>query len=150
VRATFSRNSAYLGTGENIMVVLQYSAWGINSPPRNPNICVQNGRFDVTTPGCSDMVWDLFIKHSTGEVVQPFVMAVPPIYGANNGTNPNGTTTRQFFLPLAGDPNLQVMQLSRIVGFNPNGTAQLTEACGTGNSAQCVGMVLYSMTFFRI
>lgn len=158
LRATFSRNTSILASTENLLVVLEYSASGVNPSPQTPTNCFNNGVFDSTVAGCSDMTWNAYIKHSTSEVVQPYLMLVPPVIGFANftaQTGGSGVSTKQFYIPLASDPNLQVLQISRINALQNSSTVQgasgplFTTVCGP-DSPLCVGMILYSITFYRI
>lgn len=160
VRTTFSRNTEYLGATENIMAVLEYAASAINSAPANPSSCFSGSASALEN--CSDLTWRAYIKHSASEVVQPFLLLIPPALGyvntstpANTGTGGSGVSTRQFVIPLGGDPNLTVFQLSRIkisptLAADPKFTTICAPSGAPANSPFCVGVVFYSLTFFRI
>ena len=150
VRVQLSRDTNYLGAGENIMAVLEYSASAFSAAPSDPTVCFTGGTFNPSAPGCADQVWQTFLKHDPSELVQPFLMLVPPSYAHSVvATNSSGTglATKQFFLPIATDPTLSVFQMSRISGRS--GDATFIANCHT-NSALCVGVVLYSLTLYRI
>ena len=159
IRATFSRNGQFLAPNENIMVVLEYAASTVNGAPQSPTQCFANGSFTPTLASCSDMSWQIFLKHSTTEIVQPFLLLVPPAFAALDSLKlaaGSGVATKQFFMPLASDPNLNTLQISRIRGLAPDGaSAPLTpprnifESCVT-NGALCDGMVFRSITFYRM
>ncbi len=154
IRATFSRNSANLGLGENIMAVLEYAASGLNAAAYDPSTCFSAGSVD---PGrCSDMHWSVFLKHNVYEIVQPFMMLVPPVTGfidPNTGAAPGaGSATflsRQFILPLASDSQLSVFQISRIKSLPKNAT-DFTSTCSSSNTPRCVGMIFRKLTFYRM
>jgi hypothetical protein len=143
------------------MVVLQYAASVLNPAPSNPTLCFSGGIFNPTLTTCSDMSWQIYMKHNPFEIVQPFLMLVPPAFAyVNNvtGTGGSGAATKQFFIPLAGDQNLSVIQISRIRAL-PGNTGSVSPApnfaatCGANNPANsplCMGMIFYSITFFRI
>ncbi|MGZ6311761.1 MAG: hypothetical protein ACXWOH_14085, partial [Bdellovibrionota bacterium] len=127
IRAFFNR--ANLGTQENIMVVVEYAASDLNPAPALPTNCFSGGIF--SPENCSDQTWKIFMKHSGTEVVQPFLMLIPPAFASVNSTTNSGgsgTGTRQFILPMSGDANLSVMQVSRIKTFIPNATT-FTNTC---------------------
>ena len=163
-RATFNRNTSYLGATENVMAVVNYSAAAYNPAPANPTSCFTNGKF--TPESCSDFTWKVFLKHTPSEVVQPYVMMIPPtayyVNGSTSGTSSSTPMTKQFFLPLAGDPNLTSVQFSRINSTlnSANGASGgYITACDNGgtrlsatgaNTPLCAGIVIYSITFFRI
>lgn len=158
IRATFSRDSTVLAPQENILVVVEYAASGLNPAPPNPTACFSNGRFNPSAPGCSDMTWQIFAKHSASEVLQPFLMLAPPALATvNQQTNTGGSVagTKQFILPFAADSGLNTLQISRIKAL-PNGgtTSDFGKICNgsnnPSNSALCVGMIFYSITFYRM
>ena len=103
---------------------------------------------------CTDFTWQIFVKGSLSDLVPPFLLLAPPFYGSVNTANEtggSGIATRQFVVPLASYPDAKVIQFSRMSGIQsgtPNG-ATIRGDCPS-NSALCVGMVFYSMTFFRI
>ncbi len=153
IRATFSRDSSVLGTAENILAVIEYAASALNPAPQSPVSCFSGG---VLTPeACADMAWKIYLKHNATEIVQPFLLLVPPTFAAVNttaNTGGSGVSTRQFYIPLAADGALTVFQLSRIKALTP--TPAFNTICSNGvlpaNSALCVGMIFYSVTFYRI
>ncbi|MGE0615228.1 MAG: hypothetical protein AB7P04_06280 [Bacteriovoracia bacterium] len=150
IRAEFNRNAKYLGEQENILAVLEYSSSVLHPAPSDPTKCFTNGVFDPTNPLCSDMSWQIFMKHTAAEIVQPFLLLVPPAFHSVDTANNRagaGVGTKQFIIPLASDAGLQVMQISRIRAMAS--TAELTTVC-SDNSAFCMGMVFHSLTFFRI
>ncbi len=166
-RATFNRSTTYLASNENILVTLEYSASTLNPAPPNPTNCFLNGKF--TPELCSDFAWRTYIKHTTAEVVQPYLLLVPPTFASVLGptqavTQTGGTmiSTKQFIIPLAGDPKITVFQVSR-TGSNFTGDPTV---CGTpaynlkyyctangavsGSTPLCAGVVFYSMSLIRI
>lgn len=152
IRVNFNRDTNYLGSTENVMAVLEYSASVMNTAPATPTNCFTAGAF--TPEACSDMVWRTYLKHSATEVTQPFVMLVPPALRATGGSTGTGFSTKQFVLPLAGDSTLKVFQISRVKSGIANGDATFAANCAPNgvpaNSPFCVGMVFLSLTFFRI
>jgi hypothetical protein len=135
------------------------------------NYAVTSGWFttggsNLTAENCSDFVWKTYMRHSkTESAVVPFTTFIPPTYSSisGNSANKSGTTvsTRQFIFPIAGDQGIQVLQLSRtfskLLGTDTNFTAG--GACDPGSAAtgangantpNCAGLVLYSITLFRI
>lgn len=154
VRATFNR--ALLGTGENLMAAFEYVASAFTPAPSNPLSCFNNTTGAPAAEQCSDVVWKSYIKHSVGEIVQPFLMLVPPTQNfANSGLATSGVNPqmRQFIIPLSGDPNLTVLQMSRIHSNLDLGTSK--SVCNASDSLPadsplCAGLVLYSLTLYRI
>jgi hypothetical protein len=167
IRATFSRNPSILGLSENILAVLEYASATVNAAPTNPITCFSGGIFDTTQPGCADQTWQIYIKHSAGEIVQPYLLFIPPSLGSVNtttGTMGSGVSAKQFYIPLAGDQNLTTVQISRIKALKSNPIAttanpipltfdQICNPSGLSagiDSAQCLGVVFYTLTFYRI
>ncbi len=167
LRATFNRDSSILGTNENILVILEYAASVLNSAASEPSTCFSSGVFSPTREGCTDQLWQAFMKHTPFEVVQPYMMIAPPATHVVNRTQGHFgglAQSKQFILPLSGDTDITVLQLSRIKGpknlqtaFATESTDAFTMFCSnegdpnaTANSAGCVGMVFYSMTFIRM
>ncbi len=150
-------NRSQLSASENVLAVLEYASSVLNPAPAQPTSCFSGGIFTPTSANCSDMTWQIYLKHNEYEIVQPYLMLVPPAFGhvnADLNTLGSGVSTKQFFLPLAGDANLTVAQVSRIRAL-PNTTTDFQNICdpdldGIGNSPLCVGMILYSLTLVRI
>jgi len=155
IRAVFNRSTDYLSTGENILAVLEYAASTLNSAPSVPTSCFNGGVFSPEI--CSDQTWKIYLKRSTTEIVQPYLLLTPPSFGYVNsdaGTGGGGVGTKQFILPLGGDSTLSVLQISRVTAL-ANATSGFVGTCTAagslpGNSPLCVGMVLYSLTFYRM
>jgi hypothetical protein len=170
VRARFNRDKTYLGATENVLAVLEYASSAVVRTPAASTSCYDaNGIFSPGMAGCSDHVWQVFLKHNAHEVVQPYQLLVPPhpsYVSASLNAGGGSRATRQFLVPLSGDPNLSIVQISRIRAFtNPS----VTDTAATpdnvyypvcqkpqgsvnvaSNTPFCVGMVLYSLTLFRI
>ncbi|MFZ9595604.1 MAG: hypothetical protein ACO3A2_05945 [Bdellovibrionia bacterium] len=153
IRAIFNRSPSVLATSENILVTVEYTASSLSSSPTNPVSCLTGGVFSPEF--CSDFTWRAYLKRTPTEVLQPFLLLVPPIYSSAQ-TMGTGVMTKQFFLPLASDSALSVFQLSRtgstLTGATPNFSTQCfnAHASGYGDSPLCSGMVFYSITFLRI
>jgi hypothetical protein len=154
LRATFNRS--LLGTGENIMAAIEYVASAFDAAPASPTTCFLGGK--PAPELCSNVTWKAFLKHSLSETVQPFLMLVPPTQNYVNtsiGTSGVSPQMRQFVIPLAGDPRLSVLQISRI---HSNLDVEASrQACKNGdtsaapaNSPLCAGIVIYSLTLYRI
>jgi hypothetical protein len=169
IQAYFNR--AHLGPTENIMVVVNYIASTYNAgantlpapvpAPATPS-CFSNGAFSPAS--CADFTWQMYMKHSPTEVVQPFMAFVPPIYNyASSSASTSPTwSTKQFIVPFSGDQNLNTIQFSRVTSLlnsapNTNTTTYLS-ACDAGvsrtsggaDSPKCAGIIFKSITFFRI
>jgi hypothetical protein len=164
-RAFFNRDPSILGTTENIMAVIEYTASSYNGGPQNPSTCFTGSGTGFAPENCSDFTWKMFLKHYPTEATQPFMMLVPPTpyYVNGSGIMASGasTTTKQFFIPLASDTGLTEVQFSRIVSGSPvlnSGNPAFMAACapsGTlgslgASTPLCAGMVFSSITFFRI
>jgi hypothetical protein len=167
IRIVFNRSSSYLASNENILVVLEYAASALNPAPENPSDCFSSSSGSFSPERCSDFTWKAYVKTNTTDVVQPFLVLIPPTYssvllgrGADQIARQSGSTltARQFVVPLfsfAYDTNSKTtLQISRI---NSNfGSANPVTYCTTdgtslpGNSPLCAGVVFYSLTLYRI
>lgn len=166
VRANLNRHA--LGTTENIMVTLSYTAASYYPADPNPTDCFTGPGGSFQAESCSDFSWKVFMRHSpTESAVQPFMMFIPPTfsYTANNPNKTSGTTpvTKQFIVPISGDSRLQTIQVSRILSTLKSSDANFNAACDVpgqhlsaspgspgGSSPLCAGVILYTMTLFRI
>lgn len=154
LRATFNRS--LLGTGENLMASIEYVASAFDAAPASPTTCFSGGK--PAPELCSNVTWKAYLKHSLSETVQPFLMLVPPTQNyVNTGIGTSGVSPqmRQFVIPLAGDPRLSVLQISRIhSNLDISAAASACYNGGTGTSAAnsplCAGIVIYSLTLYRI
>lgn len=146
-----------LGTQENLTAVLEYAASGL-SAPSDPTACLSGGA--LTPEACADLNWKIFLKGDPASVTSPFLMLVPPLmasvntsYPPNVGTGGSGTTTRQFVLPIAADPSIKTIQISRIKSTISN-PGMFSQVCAPGgapaNSPYCVGMVFVGLTLYRM
>lgn len=150
-RAVFNRATTALGASENILVTIEYSASALNPAPVLPLKCFNGGVF--TPELCSDFTWRAYLKHTPGELLQPFLVVVPPISSSplQAGT---GINTKQILLPIAADATLTTFQLSRTGSILTPATTNLSTYClngrAYGDSPLCAGMVFYSITFYRI
>lgn len=152
VRVQFDRTTTLLEADENILAVLEYQASSLKRDPASPASCYTAlGLFDATRAECTDQVWQIFLRANLTADYSPFMMVVPPSQGWMDTTTDPDTmggprTTKQFILPIASDPALQYLQISRI---RANNSDSLMSNCSS-NSPLCLGMVLYSLTLFRI
>ena len=155
IRTVFNRNNSALKSYENIMVVLEYSSSGLRNERSRPVVeCFTNGVFNPSNSDCSDMSWGVYLKtSSTANNPAIFQYLVPPIFKkANKALNLGGSNvvTKQFILPISGNQNYSTFQMSRI-----NATEDFSFKSGSNdvcvsNSPLCVGLVFYTMTFYRI
>jgi hypothetical protein len=162
----FNRNTALLGAAENIMAVVNYSASAFNPAPANPSTCFVNGVF--SPEACSDFTWKVFVEPTLPLTTpsQPFMMMIPPapyyVNGSTTGNSSTNSVSRQFIIPLASNQSYTTVQFSRIQSTLNSTTGvsnAFTTACdpntlrtnGSGsNTPLCAGLVVYSITFYRI
>jgi hypothetical protein len=168
IRAYFSRNTSYLASYENILAVIEYSASSLRAGATDPTSCFSSGSFSPTQSGCTDYVWQAYLKKNAYEANQPFLLFAPPFTARvdwnTHSIKPygGGFSTRQIILPLAADSGITIFQLSRTGGISTTTPVNsltthntFQEVCdygsdGTGNSPYCSGIVFNSITFFRI
>ncbi|MCC7443029.1 MAG: hypothetical protein IT285_15455 [Bdellovibrionales bacterium] len=148
IRFGLNRATTRLGTAENLLVIVEYAASSYWPAPADPTFCYNTalGIFDPTHTNCSDMSWQLFLKHSAGDSVIPFLTLIPPSFGHRDGAGNHGgsgVSTKQLFIPIAGDPALTLVQLSRI-------RSKTTATNCPDNSPLCFGTLYYSVTILRI
>jgi hypothetical protein len=150
--AEFSRNTKHLGENENLLVTIEYSASFVNSGPSDPSQCFNDGRFTPHDQDCSDMSWTVNLKPDLTTNVQPFLLFIPPSTNSidtENERTGTGVRTRQFIVPLAGDPDIKYLQIHRVHG--PRHTdPRFSSHCTANNSALCAGVVFHSISFVRI
>ncbi len=163
IRTVFNRGE--MNTTDNLLVVFEYIAASVNPGLSNPKNCLKNGKF--TPEACSDTTWKAYIKHDTRELVQPFLLLIPPTQNLTASSVASGAspTAKQFLVPLAADPSITVLQISRAGSSMDANLPSIIQKCGnatgTGapvtfssnlpaNSPLCAGVVLYSITFYRI
>lgn len=168
-RAQFNRTPSLQGLEltENLMVVIEYTATGLNPAPTTPSNCSVGNAFNPEN--CADYVWRAFLKKTTTEVAQPFLLIVPPVFssiltvptaGSTATPFPGGAASmlvsKQFILPLASDSTLTVLQISRtgslggVAPLSTNLDAYCNLAGLSANGPLCSGMIFYSLTFYRI
>lgn len=167
IRATFNRSA--LGSGENILAVIEYAASAVNPGPANPALCFTTAGgtagFYPEDPSCSDFAWKVYLKHNSAEgtaqnPIQPFLLFIPPTFASVNSTlktGGSGVSAKQIYIPLASDSSLTLFQLSRIRGLDDATKTSFKAACsndGAGgtpaNSPLCSGVIFYSITFYRM
>ena len=145
------------------MATLTYVATTMTAGPTTPTSCFPGNVFSPDTPGCSDMSWKSYLKNSGTTMPLPFMLIVPPsysYYSASTQSIVNGGTlaTKQFYLPLGADSTLDTFQLSRVQArattlntLNSNLSICAPIPHGAPwDSAMCLGMVFYSITFYRM
>ncbi len=152
LRIVLNRGTETLAAHENLLAVFEYGVGAVSSAPQDPTVCFKNGLFDTTATGCSDLVWQLFMKRNESEVVQPFYTLVPPTLASSSTTGNKagfGVQTKDIVLPISQNQGLTTLQLSRIKALSPNVSTTFSTAC-KANSALCMGMVINAVTLFRI
>ncbi len=158
-RATLNRSA--MGSSENLLVVLEYVAASANAGPSTPTNCLKNGKF--VPEACSDTTWKTYVKRTASDVVQPFLLLIPPTqtYAQNSSTTGANPVAKQFTIPLASDPLLSVVQVSRVGSSLNISDSTIQQRCGNysatlsapatpANTPLCAGVVLYSVTLYRI
>lgn len=162
LRAVINRSSEALGSSENLMAVLEYTAAGIQGTPTDITKCFTAD--GVAPQECSDLLWNAYLwdkDPATKPVpLSRFLMLIPPITSFSDDTSKTNTglrMTRQIFIPLASNSSIQAFQLSRITSnqlYTVRNTTLLNRCSnggvGSGNSPLCAGVVFYSITFYRI
>jgi hypothetical protein len=158
-RIILDRDFLKIGSAENLIVQVEYQASGTR-PNTNPN----SGSISNPEDGL-DHLWKIFTNSTLGlgNPGKPFSLFVPPNFafcspngsgaGAGCAGNPSGApiTVRQFMIPLSADPNLSVIQFSRVKGrINATGgVSYVNSFCTSDDSPLCLGVVIRSVTLMR-
>jgi hypothetical protein len=158
-RIVLDRDFKKIGSAENLLVQVEYQASGLR-----PNTDLGGTSFTNPEDGL-DQLWKIFTNTTLalGSSGRPFTLFVPPNYAfcqsGGSGTGPGsctGNTTgapvtvRQFLIPLSTNPDLSVIQFSRLKGrINATGAgAYVSSFCGN-DSPLCLGVVIRSVTLMR-
>jgi hypothetical protein len=159
-RAILDRDYTKFGSAENLLVQVEYQAGGLR-----PNTDLNGASFTNPEDGL-DQLWKIFTNTSLalGSAGKPLSLFVPPNFAfcAANGTgngpgscagNPSGApiTVRQFLIPLSANPDVTVVQFSRIKSrINASGSGNYVSSfCTSSDSPLCLGMVIRSVTLMR-
>ncbi len=159
-RAILDRDFTKFGSAENLLVQVEYQANGLR-----PNTDLAGNSFSNPEDGL-DQLWKIFTNTSLalGSAGKPLSLFVPPNFafcaanGSGNGTgscpgNPTGApiTVRQFLIPLSANPDVTVVQFSRIKGRINAGVPgnYVNTFCPSSDSANCLGVVIRSVTLMR-
>lgn len=146
IRVYFNRD-VNMGPTENILLTLQYQASGsIGIAPDKTSALNCNSATGIKD--CPEMLYQVYLKNSPTDVLQPFVMLIPPIHSPLNelGYTNRDYTQKQIFIPLAAYPSVKVIQISRIFGLGE----WAREKCGGTLSPRCLGVIFHSLTLHRI
>jgi hypothetical protein len=176
MRIVLDRTGGTIGSGENLLIQVEYQASGIH---------LNSDGIDPSPENNLDQLWKVFWNSSLsgGSTPNIFSVFVPPNFGAcaPNGSGTNGapgacvsgykgapTTTKQIIIPLSAYPSLSVLQFSRLGGrINnlqtfPGGSpyvgpvnyvnAYLTTGVTdcAADSPLCLGVVIRSILLMRI
>jgi len=162
VRLVLNPTIGTFGTGENLMITLDYQAHGVMDAPQDP-ASVPNVASAIDSK--MDLVWKLFWNTSLLPTVPSVNMGyvIPPVQGncaagsnsAGNVPCANSTvslrTTRNWVVPLAALNQTPVVQISRILGRSANNAGNpIGTACTASTMTNCIGVVIYSITVRRI
>ena len=168
-RIILNRDTAVIGSGENLLIQVEYQASGIHLNSDGTQVLAENNL---------DQLWKVFWSTAVGAATgTPFAVFIPPNYSAcipggssntNAGTasdlchaasNPTykgaPTKVRQFIIPLSAYPTMSVIQLSRVKGrISANGGVNggdnyVADFCAT-DSPLCLGVVIRSVTIMRM
>lgn len=152
VRGIFDRS--YLLPNENLLVTIEYSASTLHGPPTNVASCFTNGEFNPSNIECSEMTYYWYLKSNAAQTPARFQIFIPPAQVTTN-TLDRGTSIRtaQLIVPFAANPDATILQLSRIRAKSSLANTVLGDNADSyceDSSPFCMGLVIYSMSFFRI
>ena len=174
MRVVLNRDTSVLGSGENLLIQVEYQASGIRLNSDGVSLNPENN---------VDQLWKVFWKNSLAStsLAKIFSVFIPPNYGAcaSGGTYTAGapgsctgtysgapTTIKQIIVPISAYSSLGVIEISRVTGrikntsfFDPPGNTQPvnyvnaylggTAAC-LNDSPLCLGLVVRSIMMMRI
>ena len=162
IRIVLNRDASVLGTGENLLVQIEYQASAIRL----------NSDGSSTNPEDNlDQLWKVFWNTSLAatSMPKPFSVFIPPNYasclpGGSGTTGAPGAcpaattnpytgapvTVKQIMIPLSAYPTLSVIQISRIKGRVNSGSNYVANFCASADSPLCLGLVVKSITITRI
>lgn len=174
MRIILNRDTSVLGSGENLLIQIEYQASGIRL---NSDGVSTNPENNV------DQLWKVFWNTSAASTssANPFSVFVPPNYGAcaTGGTYTAGapgnctgtytgapTTIKQIIIPISAFSTLGVVEISRVKGrinnasyFDAPANTQPVNYVNTyfagtpscqSDSPLCAGMVVRSILIMRI
>jgi hypothetical protein len=157
IKIFLNRDSSKLGATENLMVVLEYQASGLKMAPKNAQSCLTGGEPQLSNTDCVDHSYSLYTRALNATTPHKLQTLIPPQGGKVNATDQTfggPIQTRQIIIPLSSlDSDQTVLQISRTFGLPGSADPQYDARFGThceSNSPLCVGLVLYSISIFRI
>lgn len=165
VRLILDRNSALIGSAENLMIQVEYQASGI--VPYSVN---EDGYTDPEK--MVDQLWKIFWSNKLdgSTTMTPFATFVPPDYSFCSNDVTAGpdrcgvagykgapTRVKQIMIPLSSISDMNVIQFSRIESWNSivlptvgtNIKATFNTFC-VADSPLCAGVVIRSISLIRI
>jgi hypothetical protein len=161
VRVILNRDTAYLGTQENIMLQVEYQATGLRT---------NSDGISVNPEENLDQLWKVFWGQTllAGTSYTPFSIFIPPNYtnwcSSGSGqlsaspvtcTTPSAslsspTVVRQMMIPISAYPKQTVIQLQRVRGRGDSDQPYLNSFCQFSDSPLCLGVVFRSLTILRM
>lgn len=165
VKIFLNRDATKLGATENLMVVLEYQASGLKMAPKNAQSCLTGGEPQLSNADCVDQSYSLYTRALNATTPHKLQTLIPPQGGKVNATDKTfggPIQTRQIIIPLSSlDSDQTVLQISRTFGLpgpapqpspspSPSPSPGPFETHCAPNSPLCVGLVLYSISIFRI
>jgi|GEM_PF-1902615 len=165
IRIILNRDTAFLGTQENLMLQVEYQARGLRANSDGTN----SSGGTITNPELAlDQLWKVFWGQTllSGVSSSPFSIFIPPNHAhwckSGSGSAPDAScdapagnqrapiVTRQILIPIASSPKQTVIQLQRVGG---RGSSDPNYVSGFGcpqDSPHCLGVVFRSLTVLRI
>lgn len=158
VRVVLNRDNTYIGSGENLMMQVEYQASGLH---------LNSDGASASPEDNLDQLWKIFWNSTLGtsSIPKPFSIFVPPNYAAcldsgsgSTGAPGNCTGTykgspikvKQVIVPLSAYPSMNVIQLTRVKGRITQVGNYVNSFCTTSDSPLCLGVVIRSITLMRM
>ncbi len=159
-RILLDRTETLIGTGENLLVQVEYQASGLRLNTDGAGTDVEENL---------DQLWKIFWSDSLANTATPktFGVFVPPNYAAcessGTGNVPAGSVclhgsnnyrgspvkVRQFVIPISAYPTMKVIQFSRVKGRINSPSSYVSSFCAV-DEPLCLGVVIRSVSIMRI
>ena len=159
-RILLDRTETLIGTGENLLVQVEYQSSGLRLNTDGTSTDVEDNL---------DQLWKIFWSDSLASTAIPktFGVFVPPNYAAcessgtgiatassvcKNGINSyrgSPVKVRQFVIPISAYPSMKVIQFSRVKGRIQSDVPYVSSFCAF-DEPLCLGVVIRSVSIMRI
>ncbi len=159
MRIILDRTATKIGSAENLVVQIEYQASGIHFNSWGSGTTVDSQQDQVWK-----VFWDSTLAYSGTTPSKILGLFVPPNYAACEATGDGSSgvgcspgthrgsavQVKQIVIPLSAYPTLSVVQISRIISHSSGAEAAAVSAFCTADSPLCLGVVIHSVSLFRM